>query len=98
MKRRTAGQACGYVSSVLYLSSRIPQIWKNHQRQSVEGLALAMFMCAVCANLAYGAGILIRAEDWMAVMQQAPWIVGSLGTVTLDCIILCQVIVIVVVC
>lgn len=87
---KSAGQVCGYVSSVLYLSSRLPQIYLNYQRKSVEGLALAMFMCAVSANLAYGGGILIRATSWAAVMRQAPWIIGSLGTVTLDCVILCQ--------
>lgn len=87
---RAAGVVAGYTSTVLYLSSRVPQIMLNHKRKSVEGLALGMFVCALGANITFGAGILIRARDWQAVVQQAPWIIGSLGTVVLDACILCQ--------
>ena len=81
----------GWASSGFYLGSRVAQIWKNWQRGSAEGLSLAMFGCAIAANLTYGAGILCRAYSWAALLASAPWILGSLGTVALDVAIFLQV-------
>lgn len=50
-----------------------------------------MFACAITANVCYALGILIRAYSWQAVRSSAPWILGSLGTVSLDLIIFTQV-------
>lgn len=41
---------------MLYLTSRLSQIWKNHQRGSAEGLAISMFLTAIAANTLYGEG------------------------------------------
>lgn len=49
-----AGTTLGYCSSVLYLTSRLSQIWKNYKRGSAEGLAISMFLTAICANTFYG--------------------------------------------
>ena len=50
-----------------------------------------MFACAISANVCYGLGILIRAYSWQVIWSSAPWILGSLGTVTLDLVIFTQV-------
>lgn len=47
----------GWVSSAFYIGSRVSQIVKNAQRRSAEGLALSMFVAAICANCFYGAGV-----------------------------------------
>eukprot|EP00882_Tetradesmus_deserticola_P007554 GHRQ01007956.1.p1 GENE.GHRQ01007956.1~~GHRQ01007956.1.p1 ORF type:complete len:443 (+),score=164.95 GHRQ01007956.1:126-1331(+) len=86
----TVGTALGYCSSVLYLCSRGSQIYKNHSRQSSEGLALAMFMMAVCANLCTGSGIILRTFTKAELLEQLPWIIGTLGTISLDMVILWQ--------
>lgn len=84
------GTGLGWASSVLYLASRASQILKNHKRRSAEGLAMSMFMCAVCANMCTGSGIMLRTFNLEQLKQQAPWILGSLGTITLDFVILTQ--------
>eukprot|EP00246_Nothoceros_aenigmaticus_P006902 TRINITY_DN2027_c0_g1_i1.p1 TRINITY_DN2027_c0_g1~~TRINITY_DN2027_c0_g1_i1.p1 ORF type:complete len:466 (+),score=45.37 TRINITY_DN2027_c0_g1_i1:278-1675(+) len=84
------GTGLGWMSSVLYLGSRVAQIRKNHYRQSVEGLSLGMVTCAMLANLTYGTSILIRANSWADLTSKAPWIVGSLGTVSMDVTIFLQ--------
>ena len=53
---RVAGTVVGWVSSAFYIGSRVSQIVKNAQRRSAEGLALSMFVAAICANCFYGAG------------------------------------------
>lgn len=89
--RRLLGAAIGWASSVFYLGSRVSQIYKNFSRKSAEGLSLAMFGCAIAANITYGLGILLRTYSWHYLRASLPWILGSLGTVALDVCIFCQV-------
>ncbi len=89
--RRLLGAAIGWASSVFYLGSRVSQIYKNFSRKSAEGLSLAMFGCAIAANVTYGLGILLRTYSWHYLRASLPWILGSLGTVALDVCIFCQV-------
>ena len=84
------GTFLGWVSSVLYLASRVSQIYKNYSRRSAEGLALAMFAMAAAANMCTGAGILLRTFTLQELADQGPWLAGSLGTITLDMVILAQ--------
>lgn len=84
------GITIGWVSAVVYLSSRLPQILKNHQRKSVEGLSVVMFFCAVMGNTTYGLGVLLRDSSWPAIHKALPWLTGSLGTLLLDFSILLQ--------
>ncbi len=87
---RLLGVVLGWASSVFYLGSRVSQICKNISRRSAEGLSLAMFGCAICANITYGLGILLRTYSWHYLRASLPWILGSLGTVALDLCIFCQ--------
>lgn len=87
---RTAGVFLGWTSSGFYLSSRVSQVYKNWSRKCTEGLSLAMFMCAISANITYGLGILIRSYSYHDLSESAPWLLGSLGVVALDCVISLQ--------
>lgn len=88
--RHTAGTIVGYLSSVLYLVSRLSQIYKNTQRRSAEGLASGMFIFAVAANTFYGGSLLLRSRSRQEMLSSLPWLIGSLGTVALDVIIIAQ--------
>jgi hypothetical protein len=88
--KETAGSALAYISCVLYLTSRVSQIVKNATRHSAEGLASSMFICAVAANTFFGSSILLRARTREEALSSLPWVLGSLGTVVLDLVILAQ--------
>ena len=88
---RLLGEVLGWASSLFYLGSRVSQICKNISRRSAEGLSLAMFGCAIIANITYGLGILLRTYTWHNLRSSLPWILGSLGTVALDFCIFAQV-------
>jgi hypothetical protein len=81
----------GYASSVMYLMSRLFQIYKNRKRRSAEGLALAMFCTAIAANSLYGSSILLRSYTMKDLLSALPWLLGSLGCIGLDVIIFLQV-------
>lgn len=88
--RARLGTSFGYASSIFYLTARVSQLYKNARRQSAQGLAMSMFLCAIGANFLYGLAILLRARDLADVIISAPWLLGSLGTMLLDVGILLQ--------
>ncbi|KAL2635279.1 hypothetical protein R1flu_006758 [Riccia fluitans] len=87
---RSVGGWLGWGSSGLYLGSRAAQIALNTRRQSADGLSLAMLSCAACANSCMGISILMRSESWSELVAKAPWLLGSLGTVSLDIFLIVQ--------
>ncbi|GAC94194.1 pq loop repeat [Pseudozyma hubeiensis SY62] len=86
---RWDAQVAGWLSAVLYLSSRVPQILKNRTTKC-EGLSLALFVFAVAGNLTYVASILLKSTQRDYIVESFSWLVGSLGTVFLDFIVLGQ--------
>jgi len=83
-------EVLGYISAMLYLTARIPQIIRNHQKKSCEGLSLLFFLLSLLGNLTYGAGILLHSSERTYVMDNLPWLIGSLGTMAEDVIIFVQ--------
>ncbi|KAH3667882.1 hypothetical protein WICMUC_005160 [Wickerhamomyces mucosus] len=83
-------QILGYISALLYLGSRIPQIVQNIQRQSCEGISLLFFFAAVLGNVFYVISILAISLDPKYLAVQFSWLTGSIGTLILDFIIFCQ--------
>jgi len=49
-KVRLVPQILGWLSAVLYIGSRVPQLIKNWRQQSTDGLSSGMFVCAVFGN------------------------------------------------
>ncbi|XP_053307893.1 lysosomal amino acid transporter 1 homolog [Spea bombifrons] len=89
------GVFIGSVSSLFYLMSRIPQMITNFKRRSTEGLSVLLFLMVVLGNLTYGTSVLLKnpesgqsVQDY--ILRHLPWIIGSLGVMSLDIIILLQ--------
>lgn len=83
-------QLLGYLSAVLYLGARLPQIYQNYQKKSVYGLSLLFFIFSMLGNITYSGGILFYRCDRNYIMLYLPWLIGSLGTVFEDLTILLQ--------
>ncbi|KAI9025147.1 PQ loop repeat-domain-containing protein [Phycomyces nitens] len=83
-------QILGWLSAVLYVGSRIPQIIMNTRKKSTDGLSLGMFMCAVMGNIFYTLSIFLRSTDGHYLLINLPWIIGSSGTLLFDMIIFLQ--------
>ncbi|PWN48349.1 PQ-loop-domain-containing protein [Violaceomyces palustris] len=86
---RWDAQLYGWASALLYLSSRFPQILKNRTTKC-EGLSLALFVFAVAGNITYVASILLKSTEKEYLIESSSWMVGSLGTIFLDFIVLGQ--------
>ena len=58
------GRILSWISTVLYLGSRLPQIYKNHVRRSTSGLSPTLFIAAFFGNLFYASSLLTNPLAW----------------------------------
>ena len=59
-----AGRIFSWGSTVLYLGSRLPQIYKNAVRRSTAGLSPTLFIAAFFGNLFYSTSLLTNPLAW----------------------------------
>lgn len=85
-----AGTWLGWIMAAIYMGGRLPQIWKNVQRGTVEGLNPFMFLFALIGNAAYVASIIVKTLEWKMLKPNMPWLVDAAVCVLLDCFILTQ--------
>ncbi|NXX95383.1 LAAT1 protein, partial [Centropus bengalensis] len=86
------GFTIGSVSSVLYLCSRGPQIYMNYKRKSTVGVSYSLFALVMLGNSLYGLSVLLKNPEpgqgeGDYVLHHLPWLVGSLGVLSLDIVI-----------
>jgi solute carrier family 66 (lysosomal lysine-arginine transporter), member 1 len=74
----------GYLSALLYLSARIPQIYHNYNLKSTEGLSLLFFMFSTLGNISFAASIMFAMTDMNYFLLNLPWLIGSAGTIFFD--------------
>ncbi|KAM9906946.1 hypothetical protein OXX79_001268 [Metschnikowia pulcherrima] len=97
------GTYSGWLSTVCYISSRAPQIWKNYRAKSTSGMTPFLFLFAMTGNILYTVSIasdlylLSKYDeysgdaDFHAVLSgQSPFLIGSSGTVLFDAVLLFQ--------
>ncbi|EDK39667.2 hypothetical protein PGUG_03765 [Meyerozyma guilliermondii ATCC 6260] len=94
------GKLSAWTCSGFYLSARVPQIVKNYNLKSTKGTSIFLFLLAMTGNLLYTTSIVINLylisvqyynDDLETVFwSQLPFVVGSLGTVIFDAIIIMQ--------
>ncbi|KAL6721681.1 hypothetical protein ACLMJK_000785 [Lecanora helva] len=58
------GRVLSWMSTLLYLGSRLPQIYKNAVRRSTSGLSPTLFIAAFCGNFFYSASLLTNPLAW----------------------------------
>ncbi|CAL8369038.1 unnamed protein product [Lota lota] len=83
------GFSIGSISSLLYLCSRLPQMYTNYKRKSTEGVSYYLFALVMLGNTMYGLSVLLKNPDrgqgeGSYVVHHLPWLIGSLGTLLLD--------------
>ena len=60
----TAGRFLSWASTILYLGSRLPQLYKNQIRRSTAGLSPILFIAAFFGNLFYSTSLLTNPLAW----------------------------------
>ena len=60
----TIGRILSWVSTLSYLGSRLPQLYKNFHRRSTAGLSPGLFIAAFFGNLFYSTSLLTNPLAW----------------------------------
>ncbi|XP_062241362.1 lysosomal amino acid transporter 1 homolog [Platichthys flesus] len=89
------GYICGYLASVFYLCSRLPQLYKNFRRQSTEGTSYLLFALAMMGNGTYGLSVIVvlpalKGSKQTFIIKHLAWLIGSLGVLLLDFFVTAQ--------
>ncbi|XP_042424291.1 probable vacuolar amino acid transporter YPQ1 isoform X1 [Zingiber officinale] len=87
---RVYGLILGWIMAAIYMGGRLPQIYLNMKRGSVEGLSPLMFIFAIIANATYVGSILVRSVEWERIKANAPWLLDAIVCVLLDLFIMAQ--------
>ncbi|XP_030464001.1 probable vacuolar amino acid transporter YPQ1 isoform X2 [Syzygium oleosum] len=90
MEHSAFGQWLGWLMAAIYMGGRLPQIWLNIKRGSVEGLNPLMFVFALIANVTYVGSILVRTIEWESIKANMPWLLDAIVCVALDLFIILQ--------
>lgn len=83
-------QLMGYLSALFYLTARLPQIYHNYTKKSTSGLSLLFFLFTMLGNITYSLQIITYRSDWYYIKLNFSWLLGSLGTIIQDLIIVSQ--------
>ena len=96
----TIGTFLAWVSAISYLLSRLPQIYRNHTRRSTEGISISLFVATFSGNFCYASAILLSRDAWPVdgptaesrryLMKALPFLLGSIGTICFDVILILQ--------
>lgn len=84
------GFVLAWAATVVYMASRCPQLYKNYQRKSVDGISPLLFGAALLGNLTYTLSILTScafvdaASRRQFFVKELPYILGSAGTIVFD--------------
>ncbi|KAF7294849.1 hypothetical protein MIND_01022800 [Mycena indigotica] len=85
------GRIFAWLCTTLYLTSRLPQIWKNFVRKSVEGLSMYLFIFAFLGNTFYVLSIMTSEKAHAPppvstefLRESLPYLLGSGGTLMFD--------------
>jgi len=92
---RVIGRIFAWICTTLYLTSRLPQIWKNFVRKSVEGLSMSLFISAFLGNFFYVLSIITSPPasgpgGRAFLLESIPYLLGSGGVLIFDMIIVLQ--------
>ncbi|OHT04118.1 PQ loop repeat family protein [Tritrichomonas foetus] len=84
------GTMFGWVATVIYICSRVPQIMKNVKLQSVGDLSAFYFFLSIAGNFTYSFSVFLRNIESNYLWKQAPFLAGALGPLVCDVIVLSQ--------
>ncbi|CAH2352990.1 hypothetical protein CLIB1423_09S00364 [[Candida] railenensis] len=88
--RETLGFILAWSCTCVYVASRCPQLYKNYQRKSVDGISPLLFGSALLGNLTYTLSIVTSCSFLFSdtkstfIMKELPYILGSSGTILFD--------------
>ena len=83
-----SGLILGYITTVVYVLGRFPQIISNYKNKHTGEVSSAMYWCSIFANACY---IVVCFVDPSSVHENMPWIISTLLSGMLDLVVIFQI-------
>lgn len=87
---KLVGTVFAWVSTVIFITSRVPQLAKNFSEKSFGDISVVWLIFSIVGNLSYFVSILVRDVSGTYLWRQTPFIVGAVGPAVLDIFLLLQ--------
>lgn len=87
---KLAGTLFGWVSTIIFIASRVPQIVKNCRERSFGDISAVWLIFSIVGNLAYFLSVIVRDTSGTYLWRQTPFILGALGPAALDIFLMIQ--------
>ena len=87
---KLAGTVFAWVSTVIFITSRVPQLAKNFSEKSFGDISVVWLIFSIVGDLPYFVSILVRDVSGTYLWRQTPFIVGAVGPAVLDIFLLLQ--------
>ncbi|EFC49291.1 predicted protein [Naegleria gruberi] len=84
------GYTIGCICAIMYVGSRLPQIYWNFSRKSTDGLSPTYFSIGIFGNMCYLTSIWLYSVQPNYLLGRLPWLTESTINIFLDCLILSQ--------
>ena len=84
------GYILSWISTIIYIIGRLPQIYLNNNRKSTHGLSMYMYIFSIIANIFLLLSILVYSLETEYLIKHLSWICFACFSVILDIIILVQ--------
>ena len=84
------GTIFGWISAVIYTSSRIPQLYKNFKKSQVGDINPLYIVFSFLGNFSYCLSIFIKSIEPQWCWEQTPWIIGAAGPCLCDVLLMIQ--------
>ena len=84
------GTILSWIGASFYVGARIPQLIKNYNRKSTDGLSPFLFATTLLCNITYNVSIFTSCHFLTSqnkrefIMKELPFIFGSAGTIVFD--------------
>ena len=88
--KELAGTIFGWVSAIIYTSSRLPQLYKNIKTSQVGDINPLYIIFSFLGNFSYCLSIFVKSLDPQWCWEQTPWIIGAAGPCLCDILLMVQ--------
>lgn len=84
------GEGIGWITTIVYIVGRAPQIYENHKKRSTAGLSMLMYSFTILGNLFYILSVFAYSTEYDYIVLNMAWITLAVTNILLDLVVICQ--------
>jgi uncharacterized protein with PQ loop repeat len=90
LSNENLGEGIGWITTIVYIVGRAPQIYENHKKRSTAGLSMLMYTFTILGNLFYVMSVFAYSTEYDYIILNMAWITLAVTNILLDLVVICQ--------